>query len=148
MPGRSPIPVQPDSYIAIDNFYTATVYNKGAEIIRMMHTLIGSADFRRGMDLYITRHDNQAATIEDFVQAMQDASGVDLSQFRRWYHQAGTPEITVEDAFDATTRRYVLTVRQMTPPTPGQPDKYPLVVPSGAGLAGRGREGTPDPAGG
>ena len=112
-------PVRPDSYIAIDNFYTATVYSKGAEVIRMMQTLIGRPNFRKGMDLYIVRHDNQAATIEDFVQAMQDASGVDLSDFRRWYDQAGTPEVTIEDAYDAETRRYTLTVRQHTPPTPG-----------------------------
>src|SRR5271167_4431964 len=90
-------PVQPDHYIAIDNFYTATIYQKGAEIIRMMQTLIGVHAFRRGMDLYIARHDNQAATIEDFAQAMQDASGTDLSDFKRWYHQAGTPELTVSD---------------------------------------------------
>ena len=128
-------PVQPDSYIEIDNFYTATVYNKGAEVIRMMHTLIGRAAFRRGMDLYIARHDNHAVTIEDFVQAMQDASGIDLSAFRRWYHQAGTPELTVEDAYDGDARRYMLTVRQTTPPTPGQPEKQPLADPARPGLA-------------
>ena len=98
-------PVQPQSYLRIDNFYTATVYNKGAELIRMMHTLLGRDGFRRGMDLYIQRHDNSAATIPDFVAAMQDASGVDLGEFARWYHQAGTPEITVEDRYDPATQK-------------------------------------------
>ncbi len=127
-------PVQPDSYIAIDNFYTATVYNKGAEVIRMMQTMIGRENFRRGMDLYFQRHDNQAVTIGEFVAAMQDASGIDLSHFRTWYTQAGTPEITVGDAYDPETRRYALTLRQGTPPTPGQPQKQPLVIPVAAGL--------------
>ena len=95
--------MQPQSYLRIDNFYTPTVYNKGAELVRMIHTLIGKAGFRRGMDLYIRRHDNQAATIEDFVAAMQDAGGVDLGRFKLWYEQAGTPEITVEDHWDAAT---------------------------------------------
>jgi aminopeptidase N len=134
-------PVQPASYLAIDNFYTATVYNKGAEVIRMMATIIGKAAFRRGMDLYFQRHDNHAVTIDDFVAAMQDASGVDLSRFKRWYHQAGTPEISVEDSYDAATRRYSLTVKQRTPPTPGQPDKEPLVIPIAIGLLdGNGQE--------
>src|SRR5713101_9930092 len=101
-------PVRPDSYIRIDNFYTPTVYNKGAELVRMIHALIGKEGFRRGMDLYIRRHDNHAATIEDFVTAMQDASSVDLSQFQRWYEQAGTPEITFEDHWDAATQSYEL----------------------------------------
>ena len=127
-------PVQPQSYMAIDNFYTATVYQKGAEVIRMMATIIGRAAFRRGMDLYFERHDNHAVTIDDFVAAMQDASGVDLNAFKLWYHQAGTPEVSIEDRYDATTRRYTLTVRQHTPPTPGQPDKQPLVIPLAMGL--------------
>jgi aminopeptidase N len=135
-------PVQPDHYIAIDNFYTATVYNKGAEVIRMMAIIIGRENFRRGMDLYFARHDNQAVTIDDFAQAMQDASGTDLTRFRLWYHQAGTPEITVSDSYDATARRYTLSLAQHTPPTPpdhgpgqaGQPDKQPLVVPIAMGL--------------
>ncbi|HET9107710.1 MAG TPA: aminopeptidase N [Steroidobacteraceae bacterium] len=122
-------PVQPDRYQAIDNFYTATVYNKGAEVIRMMATIIGRDAFRRGMDLYFARHDNQAVTIDDFVAAMADASGVDLTRFKRWYHQAGTPELTISDEYDAAARRYALTVAQRTPPTPGQPEKQPLVVP-------------------
>jgi aminopeptidase N len=129
-------PVRPEQYIAIDNFYTATVYNKGAEVIRMMHTLIGKDAFRRGMDLYFTRHDNQAVTIEDFVAAMQDASGVDLSRFKLWYRQAGTPQIAIADEYDADQRRYTLTVRQNTPPTPGQPDKAPMVIPLAMGLLG------------
>jgi aminopeptidase N len=129
-------PVRPDSYIRIDNFYTPTVYNKGAELVRMIHTLIGREGFRHGMDLYIRRHDNHAATIEDFVAAMQDAGGVDLSQFKRWYEQAGTPEITVEDRWDAATRGYELTAQQKVPPTPGQPDKLPMLIPLAVGLIG------------
>jgi aminopeptidase N len=127
-------PVQPASYIAIDNFYTSTVYNKGAEVIRMMATIIGKDAFRRGMDLYFERHDNQAVTIGDFAQAMQDASGVDLTAFRLWYHQAGTPEVSAEDSYDADARRYTLTIRQETKPTPGQPEKFPQVIPVVMGL--------------
>ena len=127
-------PVRPESYLRIDNFYTPTVYNKGAELVRMIHTLIGKDGFRRGMDLYIRRHDNHAATIEDFVAAMQDASGVDLSRFKRWYAQAGTPEITVEDRWDAATSSYELSVAQKVPPTPGQPDKLPMLIPLAMGL--------------
>jgi aminopeptidase N len=145
-------PVQPASYLAIDNFYTATVYNKGAEVIRMMATIIGRQAFRRGMDLYFERHDNNAVTIDDFVAAMADASGVDLTDFKLWYHQAGTPEITIDDAYDPATKRYSLTIRQGTKPTPGQPDKYPVVVPVAMGLLdGNGQElatrldGEPDP---
>ena len=102
----------------------------------MIHTLIGRDGFRRGMDLYIARHDNHAATIEDFVAAMQDASGVDLGQFKRWYEQAGTPEITVEDHWDAAARSYELTATQKVPPTPGQPDKLPMLIPLAMGLIG------------
>src|SRR5437868_4867646 len=129
-------PVQPESYLRIDNFYTATVYNKGAELVRMIHTLIGKEGFRCGMDLYIRRHDNHAATIEDFVAAMQDASGVDLGQFKRWYEQAGTPEITIEDRWDAAARSYELTAQQKVPPTPGQPEKLPMLIPLALGLIG------------
>jgi aminopeptidase N len=129
-------PVQPESYQAIDNFYTATVYNKGAEIIRMMRTLIGREAFRMGIDIYFARHDNQAVTIDEFVRAMQDASGIDLQRFKLWYHQAGTPEIMISDHYDAAARRYVLTVTQRTPPTPGRPDKQPLVIPLAIGLLG------------
>jgi aminopeptidase N len=130
-------PVQPDSYIRIDNFYTPTVYNKGAELVRMIHTLIGKEGFRRGMDLYIRRHDNHAATIEDFVAAMQDAGGVDLGQFKRWYEQAGTPEITIEDRWDPATHGYELTAQQKVPQTPGQPDKLPMLIPLAMGLIGQ-----------
>src|SRR5260221_79586 len=122
-------PVQPQSYLRIDNFYTSTVYNKGAEVIRMMHTLLGRNGFRRGMDLYIQRHDNQAATIGDFVAAMQEGGGVDLSGFALWYHQAGTPEVTVEDRYDPVTRTYELEVTQLMPATPGQPEKEPMPIP-------------------
>uniref|UniRef100_UPI0038CFAACF aminopeptidase N n=1 Tax=Roseomonas sp. 18066 TaxID=2681412 RepID=UPI0038CFAACF len=127
-------PVRPDSYVEINNFYTATVYQKGAEVVRMMRRLIGVENFRRGMDLYIARHDNQAVTIEDFVSAMQDASGVDLSRFSRWYAQAGTPELTVSEEFDPATRRYSLTLSQSTQPTPGQPGKLPVPIPVAFGL--------------
>ncbi len=127
-------PVRPDSYIEIDNFYTPTVYDKGAEVVRLLHTRIGAANFRRGMDLYFARHDNQAVTIEEFVAAMQDASGIDLSGFKGWYGQAGTPELTAEDSYDAAARRYTLTLRQTTPATPGQPQKAPLPIPVATGL--------------
>ena len=134
-------PVQPASYLAIDNFYTSTIYNKGAEVIRMMATIIGRDAFRKGMDLYFQRHDNDAVTIDDFAAAMADASGVDLTAFKTWYHQAGTPEISVDDAYDAAEKRYTLTIRQQTAPTPGQPDKQPLVVPVAMGLLdGNGQE--------
>ena len=129
-------PVRPDSYLRIDNFYTPTVYNKGAELVRMIHTLIGKGGFRRGMDLYIQRHDNDAVTIEDFVAAMQDASGVDLSQFKRCYEQAGTPEITIGDRWDAATGSYEMTVEQKVPPTPGQAGKLPMLIPLAMGLIG------------
>jgi aminopeptidase N len=127
-------PVQPQSYMAIDNFYTATVYQKGAEVIRMMATIIGKPAFRRGMDLYFQRHDNHAVTIDDFVAAMQDASGTDLTAFKLWYHQSGTPEVSIEDRYEAAARRYTLTIRQRTSPTPDQPDKRPLVIPLAMGL--------------
>ncbi len=134
-------PVQPASYLAIDNFYTSTIYNKGAEVIRMMATIIGRPAFRRGMDLYFQRHDNHAVTIDDFVQAMQDASGVDLTDFKLWYHQAGTPEVSVEDSYDPATKRYSLILRQTTQPTPGQPVKKPQVIPVAMGLLdGNGQE--------
>jgi aminopeptidase N len=129
-------PVQPESYLRIDNFYTATVYNKGAELIRMMHTLLGPEGFRKGMDVYIRRNDNHAATINDFVSAMEAGGGIDLGAFRLWYHQAGTPEITVEDRYDAASRSYELEVMQHVPPTPGQPEKQPMPIPLAMGLLG------------
>ncbi len=127
-------PVRPQSYLSIDNFYTATVYNKGAEVVRMIQTLIGRDGFRRGMDLYIARHDNHAVTIEDFLSAMQDAGGVDLGPFKRWYEQAGTPEISVAENWDAAQGIYELTAVQHVPPTPGQPDKVPMPIPLAMGL--------------
>jgi len=110
-------PIRPASYAEINNFYTATVYNKGAEVIRMIHTLLGRDGFRRGMDLYFERHDGQAVTCDDFVAAMQDASGVDLTQFRRWYARAGTPRLNASGSYDAATRRYTLTLAQHLAPT-------------------------------
>jgi aminopeptidase N len=122
-------PVRPESYIEIDNFYTMTVYEKGAEVIRMLHTLLGKDGFRRGMDLYFKRHDGQAVTTEDFVKAMEDANHEDLTQFRLWYSQAGTPEIRVESAFDPATRTFSLTFHQILAPTPDQPEKAPMHIP-------------------
>jgi len=129
-------PIRPDSYIEINNFYTPTVYEKGAEVIRMMRTLLGPSGFRAGMDLYFARHDGQAVTCDEFVQAMEDATGVDLGQFRLWYSQAGTPTIQASGAYDPVSRRYSLTLSQTTAPTPGQPDKAPLHIPIGFALIG------------
>jgi aminopeptidase N len=127
-------PVRPDSYIEINNFYTVTVYEKGAEVVRMQANLLGPETFRRAMDLYFARHDGQAVTTDDFVRCMEDASGRDLGQFRRWYSQAGTPELEVSDVYDAAERLYTLRVRQSCPATPGQPDKQPLHIPLAVGL--------------
>ncbi len=127
-------PVRPDSYIEINNFYTVTVYNKGAEVIRMMQALLGQDGFRRGMELYFQRHDGQAVTCDEFVAALADANGADLGQFKRWYHQAGTPELTVSDDYDPASNVYTLTVRQFCPPTPGQPHKEPFHIPLALGL--------------
>ncbi len=129
-------PVRPDEYQEINNFYTATVYEKGAELIRMQHALLGAAAFRRGADLYFERHGGQAVTCDDFVQAMQDASGVDLGQFRRWYSQAGTPVLNVAGHYDAKAKTYTLDVAQRTPPTPGQAVKLPFHIPFAVGLLG------------
>jgi len=134
-------PVRPDSYVEINNFYTVTVYNKGAEVIRMMHTLLGAQVFRRGMDLYFARHDGQAVTCDDFVAAMSDASGVDLEQFKRWYSQAGTPVLRVAESWDGEDGRYTLTVQQSRGPTPGQEVKQPFHLPVSIGLLdGRGND--------
>ena len=127
-------PVRPDSYIEVNNFYTVTVYEKGAEVVRMQANLLGAETFRRAMDLYFARHDGQAVTTDDFVRCMEDASGRDLGQFRRWYSQAGTPELEVSDDYDPAARSYALRVRQSCPPTPGQPDKQPLHIPFAVGL--------------
>jgi aminopeptidase N len=127
-------PVRPQSYMEISNFYTATVYEKGAEVVRMIHTLLGPGNFRKGMDLYFQRHDGQAVTTDDFVQAMQDASGVDLTQFKRWYDYAGTPVLDVTSSHDPLARRYVLTVKQSRP-TATAPD-LPFHIPFALGLVG------------
>ena len=122
-------PVRPDAYIEISNFYTVTVYNKGAEVVRMICTLLGREGFRKGCDLYFERHDGQAVTTDDFVSAMEDANGVDLAQFRRWYSQAGTPVIHAEGHYDAQAQSYRLTLSQHCPPTPGQAHKEPFHIP-------------------
>jgi aminopeptidase N len=122
-------PVRPDAYVEINNFYTLTVYEKGAEVVRMLHTLLGAAGFRKGADLYFARHDGSAVTCDDFVAAMEAANGVELEQFRRWYAQAGTPRLTMARSYDAAQKRYTLTLKQQTPPTPGQTEKLPLHIP-------------------
>ena len=129
-------PVRPETYREINNFYTATVYEKGAEVVRMLKTLLGEADFRAGMDLYFARHDGDAATIEDFLACFAEASGRDLTQFSLWYSQSGTPRLTVTTRFDAAAGTLTLDVRQATPPTPGQPVKKALTIPLALGLVG------------
>ncbi|MDQ3078352.1 MAG: aminopeptidase N, partial [Pseudomonadota bacterium] len=131
-------PVRPESYLEITNFYTATVYNKGAELIRMMRTILGPDAYRRGSDLYFERHDGEAATCEDFVTAMEESSGVDLGQFRLWYSQAGTPRVTARLDHDAAARRATLHLTQAVPDTPGQSDKAPMVLPLTTALIGEG----------
>jgi aminopeptidase N len=135
--GPTAHPVRPDSYIEINNFYTVTVYEKGAEVVRLIHTRIGEDGFRAGMDLYFQRHDGQAVTCEDFVAAMQDASGVDLSDMKLWYEQAGTPELSVQVLHDAANRRATLKVSQHVPDTPKQSNKKPMPIPLGVGLLDR-----------
>ena len=122
-------PIRPDSYIEINNFYTVTVYEKGAEVIGMLHSLLGPARWRRGMDVYFQRHDGTAATCDDFVDAMQSVTEFDLDVFRRWYSVAGTPIVELDEQYDESTGRYVLTVKQRTPDTPGQTDKPALHIP-------------------
>jgi aminopeptidase N len=129
-------PVRPESYVEINNFYTLTVYNKGAEVIRMMRTLLGPENFRKGTDLYFSRYDGQAVTTDDFVKAMEDATGVDLGRFKLWYSQAGTPELRVTRAFDAKAKTYTLKIKQTCPATPGQPEKKPFHIPVAIGLLG------------
>src|SRR6516164_7858067 len=129
-------PVRPTLYHEINNFYTATVYEKGAEVVRMIKTLLGEAAFRAGMDLYFERHDGQAATVEDFVQCFADVSGRDMRQFMRWYSQAGTPEIKVAPHYDSAARSLRLEVTQSVPPTPEQPTKAPMLIPLALGLVG------------
>jgi aminopeptidase N len=129
-------PIRPETYLEITNFYTATVYNKGAEVVGMLHTLLGDETFRAGCDLYFDRHDGEAATCEDFVVAMEDASGRDLSRFRRWYTQAGTPRVSARLDHDAPGARARLRLTQEVPSTPGQPDKAPMVLPLRVALLG------------
>lgn len=121
-------PIRPDMVIEMNNFYTLTVYEKGSEVIRMLHTLLGEENFQKGMQLYFERHDGSAATCDDFVQAMEDASNVDLSHFRRWYSQSGTPVVTVHDDYNPETEQYTLTIKQHTPPTAEQQEKQPLHI--------------------
>ena len=132
-------PVRPDSYLEINNFYTVTIYEKGAEVVRMMHTLVGREGFAKGMALYFERHDGQAVTCDDFAQAIADANpGSELSerleQFKRWYSQAGTPQVAASGVYDAAAQTYTLTLRQSCAPTPGQPEKLPFVIPVEVGL--------------
>lgn len=127
-------PIRPQSFIEISNFYTLTVYEKGCEVVRMIHTILGAENFRKGSDLYFERHDGEAATCEDFVKAMEEASGVDLTQFRNWYNQAGTPVLDVTDEFDAATGKYTLKISQSCPATPGQETKLPFHIPVGIAL--------------
>lgn len=130
-------PVRPEIYHEINNFYTATVYEKGAEVVRMIKTLLGPDAFRKGMDLYFERHDGQAATIEQFVQCFADVSAKDFTQFMRWYSQAGTPEVTANGKYDAASKTFRLDLAQTLAPTPGQKTKEPMVIPLALGLVGR-----------
>ncbi len=127
-------PIRPESYVAMDNFYTSTVYNKGAEVIRMMHTLVGAEGFRRGMDLYFQRHDGQAVSCDDFRAAIADANQIDLTQFERWYSQAGTPVLKVKEQWDRESGSYTLRICQECPATPGQPQKELFHIPIAMGL--------------
>jgi len=129
-------PIRPESYIEISNFYTMTIYEKGAEVIRMLANLLGIEDFRKGTDLYFERHDGQAVTTEDFVAALADASGRDLTQFKRWYSQAGTPHLHVKEHYDANKQEYSLTIKQSCPPTPECQNKLPFHIPIAMGLLG------------
>jgi aminopeptidase N len=131
-------PVRPEVYHEINNFYTSTVYDKGAEVVRMIKTLLGPDQFRKGMDLYFTRHDGHAATVEQFVQCFADSSGREFfPQFMRWYSQAGTPEIRIAPHYDARAKTYRIDVTQTIPPTPHQPSKLPMVIPLAVGLVGK-----------
>ena len=126
--------VRPESFIEISNFYTLTVYEKGSEVVRMIHTLLGAEGFRKGSDLYFERHDGQAVTCDDFIKAMEDANGADLSQFKRWYSQAGTPRLAVSEHYDAQQHTYSLTFAQSCPATPDKIEKLPFVIPVELGL--------------
>lgn len=126
--------VRPEAYVEINNFYTTTVYNKGAEVIRMMQTLLGKERFISGVKLYLNRHDGQAATCDDFVAAMEEAGGIDLIQFKRWYAQAGTPVVDIRQHFDEQQQKLILKISQICPPTPGQEEKQPFHIPLALGL--------------
>jgi aminopeptidase N len=136
-------PVRPDSYMEINNFYTVTIYNKGAEVIRMMHTILGTEKFHRGMDLYFERYDGKAVTCDDFVSAMSDAGECDLTQFKLWYSQAGTPELTVRQEWDELKSSLKITIRQTCPATPGQNSKAPFFIPIKIGLLSESGEDLP-----
>ncbi|HEB93906.1 MAG TPA: aminopeptidase N [Gammaproteobacteria bacterium] len=127
-------PVRPDAYVEINNFYTVTVYNKGAEVVRMLAHLVGPEGFRRGTDLYFERHDGQAVTTDDFVKAIEHANRIDFSQFRLWYSQAGTPELHISHRYDVAARTLTLDITQTCPPTPDQPEKQPFHIPLAVGL--------------
>jgi aminopeptidase N len=129
-------PVRPESYKEINNFYTTTIYEKGAEVVRMIKTMLGAQAFRAGMDLYLKRHDGEAATVEQFIQCFADASGRDMTQFMRWYSQAGTPQVTVKTRYDEAAKTLALDCAQTLNPTPGQPHKQPMVIPLRLGLVG------------
>jgi aminopeptidase N len=129
--------VRPAVYREINNFYTATVYEKGAEVVRMLKVLLGAEHFRKGMDLYFSRHDGEAATVEQFVQCFADVAGADLTQFMLWYSQAGTPEVAATGSYDAGAKTFRLDLAQTIPATPGQPSKAPMVIPLAVGLVGR-----------
>jgi len=129
-------PIRPESYIEISNFYTMTIYEKGAEVIRMLANLLGKENFRKGTDLYFDRHDGQAVTTEDFVAALAEASGRDLTQFKRWYSQAGTPRLEITDHYDENAQEYSLTIKQSCPPTPECQHKLPFHIPIAMGLLG------------
>src|SRR5215467_11585572 len=128
--------VRPEVYREISNFYTSTVYEKGAEVVRMLKTLLGPERFRAGMDLYFTRHDGRAATVDEFVACFADAANYDLTQFMLWYRQAGTPEIVAQGHHDAGAKTYTLEISQTVPPTPGQPVKEPMTIPLAIGFLG------------
>lgn len=130
-------PVRPESYVEINNFYTSTIYNKGSEIIRMYEKLLGKDLFRKGNDLHFSRNDGKAVTIDDYAKCMEDVSGRDLTQFKRWYSQAGTPSVHAEGFYDEKAKTYTLTLRQETKPTPGQDEKLPFVIPMEMGLLGK-----------
>jgi len=130
-------PVRPERYKEINNFYTSTIYEKGSEVVRMVHTLLGAQKFRAGMDLYFERHDGEAATVEQFIQCFADVSGREMRQFMLWYSQAGTPLVTADTQYDAAAHTYTLDLKQTVPPTPNQPDKLPMVIPLVTGLVGK-----------